>query len=169
MTRTPNIEIINKIIEDAKFENIGDVFFEENFPKWVETHTINNPNIEDWDITLTDDGMPVMKIPCHYHGKDVSRYLTPFRAYKFQMSGSSANNPFGDGDFGSSEVIPHMYKYPEMGTLGIKALDNMCQVAMLRSGAKEHYLNYTNYCIFMALTIAYLRVNRDKLSSIYGE
>lgn len=60
--------------------------------------TINNKTIEFGNLTLEGrSGIPTLEIKCG----DRSFYLTPFRGYRFQVSGSID----GDGDYGSSPVI----------------------------------------------------------------
>lgn len=59
---------------------------------------MNIQTIEFGSLTLEGrTGIPTLEIKCG----DRSYYLTPFRGYRFQVSGSRD----GDGDYGSSPVI----------------------------------------------------------------
>ena len=58
----------------------------------------NNNTITFGKITLEGKtGIPTLEIIC----EDRSFYLTPFRGYRFQVSGTKD----GDGDYGSSPVV----------------------------------------------------------------
>lgn len=60
----------------------------------------NSINLEFGELTLTGDtNIPTLEIICGEH----SFYLQPFRAYRFQVSGT----PDGMGDYGSSPVIQY--------------------------------------------------------------
>lgn len=56
--------------------------------------------LEFGKVTIECECIPVIEIHVKETGQSVG-WLAPFRAYRFQVSGS----PTGDGDFGSTEVI----------------------------------------------------------------
>lgn len=63
--------------------------------------------IEFGALTLEGrSGIPTLEIKC----EDRSYYLTPFRGYRFQVSGSTD----GDGDYGSSPVIHYKDTFGNM-------------------------------------------------------
>lgn len=64
----------------------------------MNTNANTEMKIEFGTLTLEGrTGIPTLEIKCG----DRSYYLTPFRAYRFQVSGSKD----GDGDYGSSPVL----------------------------------------------------------------
>ena len=64
----------------------------------MNTNEMNINKVTFGKITLEGStGIPTLEIKC----EDRSYYLTPFRGYRFQVSGSKD----GDGDYGSSPVI----------------------------------------------------------------
>lgn len=64
----------------------------------MNNETRNNQIITFGNLTLEGrSGIPTLEIKCG----DMPYYLTPFRGYRFQVSGSTD----GDGDYGSSPVI----------------------------------------------------------------
>jgi hypothetical protein len=64
----------------------------------MNTNEMNIQTIEFGNLTLEGrTGIPTLEIKCGNR----SYFLTPFRGYRFQVSGSRD----GDGDYGSSPVI----------------------------------------------------------------
>lgn len=78
--------------------------------------------IEFGTLTLEGrTGIPTLEIKCG----DRSFYLTPFRGYRFQVSGSTD----GDGDYGSSPVV----HYHEM----LGGLHNAVTTGIIDSSARD--------------------------------
>jgi len=79
-------------------------------------------NIEFGSLTLEGrTGIPTLEIKCG----DSNFYLTPFRGYRFQVSGSTD----GDGDYGSSPVV----HYHEM----LCGLHNAVTTGIIDSAARD--------------------------------
>jgi hypothetical protein len=73
----------------------------------MNTNETRNAQITFGELTLEGrTGIPTLEIKCG----DRSYYLTPFRGYRFQVSGSKD----GDGDYGSSPVIHYKENFGGM-------------------------------------------------------
>lgn len=73
----------------------------------MNTNETRNNQITFGNLTLEGrSGIPTLEIKVD----DRSYYLTPFRAYRFQVSGSKD----GDGDYGSSPVLHFRENFKEM-------------------------------------------------------
>jgi hypothetical protein len=116
-------------------------------------------DIGEWEITFSE-GMPVIGIP----GKRGLGYLTPFRAYRFQVSGDLE----GRGDYGSSDVMVDMYKLAFMDELGFKCLKALALDAVRQYGADIDITNVDVFDAYLCLCADYLRKHADHIKQCYG-
>lgn len=182
MTNNTNaIEKVKAIIANAKSNsNYGGGYgfqsccVEDEIAKLEDNITIEDRDVSEWNITFGEEGMPILAVHCrHPFHKDketgmpeeYTGYLTPFRAYRFQVSETVS----GQGDCGSSTVATDMYRLAEMGDLGAKALEGMAMYAMCRAGAYISGIkDRAMFDTFIALSAAYLRERKDHIIKCYG-
>lgn len=122
-----------------------------------------NAKISPWEITFTETGMPVLCIEGSRDGESRIGYLTPFRCYRFQVSG----NLKGDWDLGSSEVATDMFELAHMGELGFKCFRALCDTALNKFGAHVGIKNTATYDAFLCLCADYLRKRTDHIKQCY--
>ena len=148
-------------LESARYAYYGvqSAGIEKALNEFVDNY-VDHELSDDWDIIITETGMPVMQVPTD----SGTRYLTPFRGYRYQMSGTVN----GSGDYGASEVCTDMFKLARMDELGYKCLDAFATIAIHKAGGRVGIKNYMNYCIFMSLSVAYLRTHEDHIKKCYG-
>lgn len=113
--------------------------------------------------TITNGNMPILKIT-----KDNDRvgYLSPFRGYRFQVSGTIA----GSGDYGSSSVVGLAkvlyadYSSDKDGTFGYQSnvsdtgAEILCSLAEIAIRNFDAYIPISEQCTFgkyMNLVFAY--------------
>ena len=128
----------------------------------LENHT--KPT-EAWEISFTEGGMPTLSVPLSERRSRIG-YLTPFRCYRFQVSGTFN----GDGDFGSTIVATNLYKLTEIGELGAKALTEMAENAIMKaSGISRIPIKaQASFDAFVSLCYAYLQSKAENLARIYA-
>ena len=126
-------------------------------------HNNHTAPTEMWEIAFTKGGMPTITVPCRRGGMG---FLTPFRCYRFQVSGSFD----GDGDFGSTTVATDMYRLTELGELGAKALSEMAMSAILRASdiSRIPISAQASFDAFTCLCFEYLQSKADTLKKIYA-
>lgn len=120
---------------------------------------------EAWEISFTEGSMPTLSVPLSERRSGIG-YLTPFRCYRFQVSGTFD----GSGDFGSTIVATDMYKLTELGELGAKALTEMAENAILKaSGISRIPIKaQATFDAFVSLCYAYLQSKAESLKKIYA-
>lgn len=119
-----------------------------------------NAEISAWQITFSDTGMPILAVP----GERLEiGYLTPFRAYRFQVSGTID----GTGDYGSSDVATNMYELAHMGELGCICLRALALEATNKFGTKIGIKNMAIFDAFIELSADYLRKHTDHIKQCY--
>ena len=105
------------------------------------------------EIKYTPGKMPTLLIDVvDPEGKTIATgYLTPFRKYRFQVSGSME----GDGDFGSTQVIP----FSEFATLPrvaiaeiLRSLAAAAVTAFAQSGYIYRHIDDEEYAVIPADT-----------------
>lgn len=117
------------------------------------------PNeMQAWDIAFSD-GMPVMAVPAIIRGKKTIGYLTPFRGYRFQVSGDFE----GHGDFGSTIVTKlRDYAMDEHQHIVLMSMAELCLYRAGYSDCEEHQRigNKATKMLdtFVALCISYLKL-----------
>lgn len=145
-----------KNIDTFGFCAVGTREFLENLEP-----TVNKRDIKPYEITFTERGMPIMAVALK---DDKLGYISPFRGYRFQVSGTIS----GEWDLGASEVITSMYEFAFMGELGALAIESFAHVACLKAGVRDMLVNYTAYSAFICLSIQYLRDHAGNIKSCYG-
>jgi len=120
---------------------------------------------EAWQISFTKGGMPTLSVPMSERRSGIG-YLTPFRCYRFQVSGTFD----GEGDFGSTIVATDLYKLTELGELGAKALTEMAENAIMKaSGISRIPIKaQTSFDAFVSLCFSYLQNRAENLKKIYA-
>lgn len=139
----------------------ADYFAEEVLVKLEPTV---NAEISAWEITFTENGMPIIAVPRTRDGKDQLGYLMPFRAYRFQVCG----NQKGDWDLGASDVMTDMYELAHMGDLGFKCLRALALDALHHYGAYVGVTESASFDAFITLCADYLRKRTDHIKRCYG-
>ena len=126
-------------------------------------HTMN-AEISPWEITFTENGMPILCVEANRDGENRIGYLTPFRGYRFQVSGTID----GKWDLGASDVATDMYQLAHMGELGFKCLRAFCDTALHKFGAKVSIDNTATYDAYLCLCADYLRKRTEHIKRSYG-
>ena len=109
--------------------------------------------------------MPTLSVPMSERRSGIG-YLTPFRCYRFQVSGTFD----GEGDFGSTIVATDLYKLTELGELGAKALTMMAENAIMKaSGISRIPIKaQAIFDAYISLCFSYLQSKADNLKKIYA-
>ena len=120
---------------------------------------------EAWEISFTEGGMPTLSVPMAERRSGIG-YLTPFRCYRFQVSGTFD----GEGDFGSTIVATDLYRLTELGELGAKALTEMAENAIMKaSGISRIPIKaQASFDAFVSLCFRYLSDKAESLKKIYA-
>lgn len=120
---------------------------------------------EAWEISFTESGMPTLSVPMQERKSGIG-YLTPFRCYRFQVSGTFN----GDGDYGSTIVATDMYRLTELGELGAKALTEMAENAIVKATGLHRIpiKAQAHFDAFVSLCYAYLQSKAESLKKIYA-
>ena len=123
-----------------------------------------NAEISPWEITFTEDGMPILCVEAIRDGESHVGYLTPFRCYRFQVSGTMD----GKWDLGSSDVATDMFELAHMGELGYKCLRALCDTALHKFGAHVGVYATATYDAYICLCADYLRNRTEHIKRCYG-
>ena len=121
-----------------------------------ETDGPDHDKMEAWDIAFDDTGMPVMAVPAVIRGHETVGYLTPFRAYRFQVSG----NFKGEGDYGSTPVM-NLKRYANAED--DRVLCSLAELAIYKAGGG--HLGHRETAIldtFVSLCISFLKQLSDE-------
>lgn len=133
----------------------------------IQTIDLNNHTAptEAWEIAFTESGMPTLSVPMSERKSGIG-YLTPFRCYRFQVSGTFN----GDGDYGSTIVATDLYRLTEIGELGAKALTEMAENAIMKaSGISRIPIKaQATFDAFVSLCFNYLQNKAESLKKIYA-
>jgi hypothetical protein len=133
----------------------------------IQTIDLNNHTAptEAWEIAFTEGGMPTLTVPLSERKSGIG-YLTPFRCYRFQVSGTFN----GDGDYGSTIVATDLYRLTELGELGAKALTEMAENAIVKAtGLHRIPIKAQAYLdAFISLCYEYLQNKAESLKKIYA-
>lgn len=126
-----------------------------------ETDAPEHDKMQAWDIAFSESGMPIMAVPIHWHGKATVGYLSPFRGYRFQVSG----NFEGQCDCGST-IVTDLKSYADAGDDAVLLM--MAENAIYRANhyteedgkvyTKLGFKEIMHLDAYMAFVIAYLKL-----------
>jgi hypothetical protein len=127
-----------------------------------ESDSPEHDKMQPWDIAFSESGMPIMAVPIHWHGKATVGYLSPFRGYRFQVSG----NFEGQCDCGST-IVTDLKSYADAGDDAVLLM--MAENAIYRANhftedengqiySKLSFKEIMHLDAYMAFVIAYLKL-----------
>ena len=154
------IVLIDDVKKNAKIHPhmaaIADDILEIVQKRNEETDAPEHDKMAAWDIAFDDTGMPVMAVPAVIRGHETIGYLSPFRAYRFQVSG----NFKGEGDFGSTPVM-NLKKYADAED--DRVLCSLAELAIYKGGC-DHLTSkeLAKVDTFVALCMSFLTQLSDE-------